>query len=170
MQSRVHDRLVSWLRDAHAMEAQAEVMLSSQIRRLQHYPDLKRKLEEHLTETQRQRTLLEDCLSRLGVEESVAKDAMGKMTAFGQGLGGMFASDEVIKGSLASYAFEQMEVAAYTILIAAAEQVGDAATAEICTKIRQEEQAMAEWLAAHMPQVVRAYLQLDETPNIAAKR
>jgi ferritin-like metal-binding protein YciE len=42
------EHLLAWLRDAHAMEKQAEQMLSKQISRLEHYPDLRRKLEEHL--------------------------------------------------------------------------------------------------------------------------
>jgi ferritin-like metal-binding protein YciE len=76
----------------------------------------------------------------------------------------------VIKGSLASYTFEQMEIASYTILIAAADACGDTTTAAICTRILKEEQAMANWLSAQTPNLVRAFLQLDNTSGIAAKR
>jgi len=63
-----------------------------------------------------------------------------------------------------------MEIASYTILIAAAEACGDTTTAAICSRILKEEEAMAEWLASQTPNLVRAFLQLDETPGIAAKR
>ncbi|WP_352904992.1 DUF892 family protein [Mesorhizobium sp. M0700] len=53
------------------------------------------------------------------------KDAGGKVTAMAQSLSGFFAADEVMKGSLASYTFEHMEIASYTILIAAAESLGE---------------------------------------------
>jgi len=152
------------------MEQQAETMLTSQIARLKHYPDLRRKMEEHLEETRRQASLVDDCIRRLGGDSSAIKDTMGKMVAFGQGLSGLFVDDEVIKGSLASYTFEHMEIASYNILVAAAEACGDTTTAAICSRILKEEQAMAQWLADHTPELVRAFLQLDETPGIAAKR
>jgi ferritin-like metal-binding protein YciE len=164
------DHLVAWLRDAHAMEQQAETMLSAQIARLKHYPDLRRKMEEHLEETRRQARMIQDCIDRHGGGGTTMKDAMGKMVAFAQGLGGMFADDEVVKGSLASYTFEHMEIASYRILVATAEACGDSATAAICTRILKEEEAMATWLESQMPNLVRAFLQLEETPGVAAKR
>jgi ferritin-like metal-binding protein YciE len=170
MTTSAQDHLLAWLRDAHAMEMQAETMLNAQISRLKHYPDLRRKLEEHLAETKRQAASVDDCISRLGGDTSAVKDTMAKMVAFGQGLSGLFVDDEVIKGSLASYTFEQMEIASYKILIAAAEAVGDSTTAAICTRILREEEAMAEWLSQQTPQLVRAFLQLDQIPGVAAKR
>jgi len=170
MATQAQEHLLAWLRDAHAMEEQAETMLTSQIGRLKHYPDLRRKLEEHLSETKRQAELVNDCIMRLGGDPSTVKDTMGKMVAFGQGLSGLFVDDEVIKGSLASYTFEQMEIASYTVLVAAAEACGDTTTAAICARILKEEEAMAKWLAAQMPNLVRAFLQLDEIPGVAAKR
>lgn len=170
MATEAREHLLDWLRDAHAMEQQAETLLTSQISRLKHYPDLRRKLEEHLAETRRQAELLSDCIERNGGDTSAVKDAMGKMVAFGQGLSGLFADDEVIKGALASYTFEQMEIASYTILIAAAEACGDSTTAAVCTRILKEEEAMAKWLAGQTPSLVRAFLQLEEAPSVAARR
>src|SRR3954469_7558535 len=164
------DHLLSWLKDAHAMEQQAETMLTSKIARLKHYPDLRRKMEEHLEETRRQADLINDCIKQNGGDNSAVKDVMGKMVAFGQGLSGLFVDDEVIKGTLASYTFEQMEIQSYNILIATAEACGDDTTAAICTRILKEEEAMAQWLASQTPNLVRAFLQLEETPGVAAKR
>jgi ferritin-like metal-binding protein YciE len=39
------DRIEQWLRDAHAMEEQAETMLTAQASRLENYPDLRRRIE-----------------------------------------------------------------------------------------------------------------------------
>jgi ferritin-like metal-binding protein YciE len=41
------DHLLNWLRDAHAMEKQAETMLSAMAGRLEHYPELKARIEAH---------------------------------------------------------------------------------------------------------------------------
>lgn len=68
------DNLLDWLRDAHAMEQQAEQMLKGQASRLEHYPKLKARIEQHIAETQQQRELLEGCISRLGGSPSVLKD------------------------------------------------------------------------------------------------
>ena len=123
------ERLMEWLRDAHAMEEQAESILESQIARLQHYPDVKLKMQQHLEATRRQAKLVESCIAARGGDTSVVKVLSAKIVAAAQGLSGIFVDDEVIKGALASYTFEQMEIASYRILIAAAEAVKDASTA-----------------------------------------
>ena len=38
-----------WLRDAHAMEKQAESMLESMAGRIDNYPDLRARIEQHLS-------------------------------------------------------------------------------------------------------------------------
>src|SRR5690606_3650873 len=129
------ENLLSWLRDAHAMEQQAEKMLSAQKERLENYPQLRARIEKHLVETQGQKALLEKALQRLGAEPSVLKDFGAKLMAFGQAVGGMTVSDEVVKGAMAGYVFENVEIAAYTVLIAAAKAVGDTETQRICEEI-----------------------------------
>ena len=47
------------------------------------------------------------------------------MAATAQGMGGMFTSDEVVKGGSASYAFEHFEIANYRALIGAADHLGE---------------------------------------------
>lgn len=41
----------------------------------------------------------------------------------GQSIGGMFPSDEIVKGSISGYVFEQFEIACYTSLLAAAKKL-----------------------------------------------
>src|SRR3546814_20962275 len=53
------EHLMDWLRDAHAMEEQAEKMLRATAGRLENYPDLKARLESHAPETHRQAELRE---------------------------------------------------------------------------------------------------------------
>ena len=164
------ERLIEWLRDAHAMEAQAESMLSKQASRIENYPALKARIEQHITETQNQAKLIESCLQRYDKSYSGFKDLGGKMMAMGQALGGMMVNDEVVKGAQMGYVFENLEIASYTILIAAAEAVGDMQTKEICERILVEEVAMAEWLREHLPELTQAYLTRAAEPNVEAKR
>ncbi|WJN61759.1 MULTISPECIES: ferritin-like domain-containing protein [unclassified Pseudomonas] len=164
------DNLIDWLRDAHAMEQQAEQMLSAQKSRLENYPKLRTRIEKHLEETQGQKALLEQTLARLGKEPSTLKDIGGKLMAFGQAVGGMAVSDEVIKGAMAGYVFENVEIAAYTVLIAAAKAAGDVETQKACEQILPQEIAMAEWLKEHLPELTQAFLDRSETPGLEAKR
>ncbi|MGY8564508.1 ferritin-like domain-containing protein [Paracidovorax citrulli] len=44
----------------------------------------------------------------------------------------MNASNEIVKDTVADYAFEHFEIASYTALMAAAKRVGKAQTAQVC--------------------------------------
>jgi ferritin-like metal-binding protein YciE len=166
----MRENLLDWLRDAHAMEQQAEQMLKAQASRIEHYPIVKQRIEEHLQETLGQQELLKGCIERLGGKPSVMKDIMGKAAAFGQAAGGMANSDEIVKGAMASYVFENLEIAMYTALIAAAQTVGDTETQRACEQILPQEEAMAEWLREHLPQLTEEFLVRDATPDVEAKR
>ena len=153
------DHFMDWLRDAHAMEMQAETMLKAAASRIEHYPDVKARIELHISETQAQAQQIASCIERRGGDTSTLKDLGGKAMATAQGMSGMFASDEVVKSGVFSYAFEHMEIASYRSLIAAARALGDEATAQVCEKILKEEEAMATWLADHIQALTMQFLQ-----------
>ena len=150
--------LMSWLRDAHAMELQAIQILENQARRIENYPDLRSRILEHLEETRAQAEMLERCIERHGTTSSPLKDSAAAFIGTMQALGGAFMGDEVVKGAIASYTFEHLEIAAYRSLIGAAEELGDAETARVCSDILRQEEAMAGWLERHLPEVTRQYL------------
>lgn len=152
------EHLLHWLKDAHAMEQQAESMLRAQSERLDEYPVLRTRIIQHIDETRGQRQQLEECLKGLGEEPSSMKDAMGKMMAMGQTLGGMMASDEPVKGAMAGYVFEHGEIASYVALISAAEAAGEPHVAQVAHQILEQERQMADWLAGHLPEVVKVFL------------
>lgn len=160
--SELRDNYIGWIRDAHAMEEQAITMLSSQAERLENYPELRTRIEHHIEETRGQSQALERVLHRLDDDTSMLKVAAGKFSATMQGLGGMFADDEVIKGTLAGYTFEHMEIESYRVLIAAAEAIGDTESKAVFETILQQEEAMANWLAANTGKTVKTFLARDE--------
>jgi len=166
----MRENLLDWLRDAHAMEQQAEQMLKAQAARIEHYPIVKQRIEQHLQETLGQQELLKACIERLGGSTSTMKDIIGKMMAFGQAAGGMANSDEIVKGAISSYVFENLEIATYTALIAAAKTVGDVETQRVCEQILPQEEAMAEWVLEHLPQLTEEFMVRDATPDVEAKR
>lgn len=170
MTSTYKDNLLDWLRDAHAMEQQAEKMLKGMAERLEHYPKLKLRIQQHIEETYGQQKLLAEAIERLGSSPSAFKDLTGKLVAFGQAMSGMVVSDEVVKGAMSGYVFEHMEIAAYTVLIAAAKAAGDTETQRICETILPQELAMAEWLRDNLPELTQAFLARSAAPDTTAKR
>jgi ferritin-like metal-binding protein YciE len=168
--SKPNEHLVDCLRDAYAMEKQAESMLKAQSSRLEHYPELRQRINQHLEETLCQQALLEECLDRLGSSPFAMKDLTGRIAAFGQPVGGMTMTDEAVRGAMRGYVFEQAELASYTALIAAARAVGDAETVQCCEQILPQEREMGRWLLDHLPDIVAAYMSRSADGRDDAKR
>lgn len=154
----VRTLFITGLRNAHAMETEAEQLLKRQIERLDEHPDLKARLEQHLEETYVQQKRINDILSSLGESASSLKDTA--MSLFGNmaAAAHMPADDEVLKNSLASFAFENYETAAYKSLIAIAERAGVGDVVAPLRQSCQEEEAMASWLSSQLEPVTRRYI------------
>jgi ferritin-like metal-binding protein YciE len=164
------ENYLAWVKDAHAMEKQAESMLEKMSGRLEHYPDLKARIDQHIEETREQQALVESVIERYDTSSSTFKDAIGKLSAMGQAMGGMMADDEVVKGAISGYVFENLEIGSYTSLIAAAKLVGDSEGVRIFTQIREQEIAMAEWCLQHLPDVTEQFMIRSATPGVEAKK
>ena len=170
MDKSTDERLILWLKDAHTMETEAETMLKAMASRIEHYPELKQRIEQHITETQGQARRIEARLEAMGSSPSAAKDTMANIMATLHAGGNAMMSDEVVKGLGISYAFEHMEIASYRNLMFAAEAAGDTATVQLCQQILPEEQAMADWLFQHQQALVGQFLAREQAEGTTAKR
>jgi ferritin-like metal-binding protein YciE len=150
---------IAGLSNAHAMEAQAEQLLKRQIERLDDFPDIKMRLEEHLEETYTQQRRIDAILENYGETASTLKDAA--MSLFGNlaAVAHMPADDEVLKNAFASFAFENYETAAYNSLISIAEALGETGAIGPLRQSCEEEQAMADWLSSQLDSVTRRFIQ-----------
>lgn len=158
----------NWLRDAHAMEKQVESLLVATIRRLDNEPQLRTRLEQHLYETRRQLSALQDIIARNHISRSALKDAMSRVAALGQTIGIMLPGDEVIKVIITAYVFAHFEVACYTALLTAAERVGDHSAMHTLEGILAEERGMADWLLHYLPALTGQYLMDTDMPGVEA--
>ena len=168
--SKADERLTQWLRDAHAMESQAETMLTGMESRIENYPQLRRRLSQHIKETQHQAQRLEDALGHLGGSRSAMKDTAASMTTMMHNMVTAMAGDEVMKGVLTGYTFEHYEIGTYRIIIATAETLGDRETARICRENLREEEDMAQWLSQNIDQITAEYLDREQRGSGRAKR
>ena len=121
------DIFITGLKNAHAMENQALSIMKPQVKRIENYPDVAAKLEEHIRETEGQISRLDEILTSLAEENSSLKDAALSITGSMAALGHTVAGDEILKNSMANFAFEHFEIAAYRSLITIAELGGFAA-------------------------------------------
>lgn len=150
------------LRNAHAVEMEALEIMSRQVERLTHYPEMEARLRQHIDETKDQQERLAALLERHGTDSSTFKDAvqvvMGNIAAIGHSMAG----DEILKNSFANYAFESFEIAAYQSLIAMARHVGDQSAIGALEQNLREEIAMQEWLAQQIEPTTLKFLSLEE--------
>src|SRR3954447_5599186 len=115
------DIMIVGLRNAYALEGQALSTMRTVHGRLENYPQLKQALAQHISETERQQTLVEDCLHRYGEEPSTLKAMATKLADNLQGRAHMVAGDEVLKNLFSLFAFEHFEQASYRSLVTMAE-------------------------------------------------
>jgi ferritin-like metal-binding protein YciE len=127
-----NDIFITGLRNAHAMENQALSIMKPQVGRIENYPEVARRLQLHIEETEGQIERLEQILEALGEKRSSLKDMALSLGGAMAALGHTVAPDEIVKNSFANYAFENYEIAAYKSLIALAEQAGNATAVDLC--------------------------------------
>ena len=157
------------LRNAHAMENQALSTLRPQLARIENYPAVAQRIEQHIVETEGQIARLEGLLKQRGDSNSTFKDTALSILGGLGALGHATASDEILKNSLANFAFENYEIAAYKSLIALAEALDYASAVNVLQQNLAEEEAMAAWLDEHLADVTLQYAGLREA-GLTAKR
>jgi ferritin-like metal-binding protein YciE len=114
-ETNMEDMLVSYMRDAHAMEKNVHKMLQSLISTTDE-PDIKAAMEHHLEETQRHEELLRARLEQKGVDITAVKDIPAMLGAMAKSIGDMIRSDKPGKNARDAYVTESLEIAAYELL------------------------------------------------------
>jgi ferritin-like metal-binding protein YciE len=134
---------VKYLRDAHALEAQAIALLETGPR-IAGFDALATLFREHLEETREHQRLIEERLSELDARPS--RFQAGAMRLGALNLGGFFKAQPDTPAKLAgfAYAFEALECGAYELLARTARRAGDAETAALAERILAEERAATE--------------------------
>lgn len=159
---------VTGLRNAHALETQALEMIERQLDSLEHYHEVRARLQQHHQETEQQQKRLRAILDRHDESTSMLKEMsqsfMGNMAALGHAM----ASDAILKNTMANFAFENFEIATYKSLIVMARAAGDQPAVSDLTQTLQEEQAMARWIDERVEQITQTYISREERGQQAA--
>jgi ferritin-like metal-binding protein YciE len=182
-------KLVQWLNEAHAKEAELEADLTAHIA-LTEKRSYKKRLQQHLKETRAHKRQVAGRIKRLGgsatsgprlpgVPEAVG-EAAGKAVAAAKGqLGSARAAlteqaETHLRNAQEELREEHVEIALYNRLEAFADEVGDRETAKLARAIRREEERMAKFLDAELRRlvkdVVRAEVPADQRANGSRRR
>jgi ferritin-like metal-binding protein YciE len=139
--------VVKYLRDAHALEAQALQLLESGPE-IAGFDALAEVFREHLEETREHQRLVDERLHALGSRP--ARFQAGAMRVQAMNMGAFFKvqPDTPVKLAGFAYAFEALEVGAYELLARTARRAADEETAAMAERILAEERAAAERVAA----------------------
>ena len=156
---RANSVFITGLKNAHALENQALELMNRQVERIENYADIKARLQQHIQETHEQIARLERVLELLGESRSVLKDnalsLIGNMAAITHA----FTQDEIIKNSIANFAFENYEIASYKSLIQLAGETGHQEAERPLQETLREEEAIASWIDSRLPDVTHTYLE-----------
>jgi len=138
--------LLAYLRDAHAIEGQAEELLEASAARVDD-EELEAAFRDHLKETRHHRERIANLLDERGARPSRAKDAMLK--AGGLNLSAFFGAqpDSTTKLAGFAFAFEHLEIAAYELLQRVAARAGEEGVVTVAEEILAEERRAAERVA-----------------------
>lgn len=152
------DTLRTWLKDAYAMEQAIVEILERQIDHFDDMPDAQTKIRQHLNLTKTHADRVRDCVERLGDDVSHVKSGIANVLGAVQGMSTSMAQDKAVKDAMADYGIEHFEISSYTILAAAARDMGHEDIARVCEGIIDEEQEMADWILSQLPMVTTQHL------------
>ena len=140
---KLHQKLVDYVQDAHAMEQNVSMMLDSMMTTTDD-PEITEMLRHHKEETERHEQRLAERLDAFGAGTSARKQAQTIATTLMKGAADQVRGDQAGKNARDGFTTEHMEIAAYQLLERLAERAGDSETAEVARQNRADEEAMAQ--------------------------
>jgi ferritin-like metal-binding protein YciE len=163
-------KLVQWLNEAHAKEAELEADLTAHIG-LTDKQSYKKRLREHLSETKDHKRRVAARIKELGGSATSGPTLPGVPGAVGEAAGRAVAAVKgqvgAARAAITNHAEthlrnaqeelreEHVEIAIYSRIGAFAEEVGDRETAQLAKSIRRDEERMAKFLDAELVRLVK---------------
>jgi ferritin-like metal-binding protein YciE len=163
-------KLVQWLNEAHAKEAELEIDLTAHIK-LTEKATYKKRLQAHLKETKEHKRSVARRIKQIGGVAASGLDVTGVPTALGEVAGKTVAAVRGQVGAVRALVTEQsethvrnaqeelreehVEIAIYLRIETFAAAVGDRDTEILARRIRRDEERMAKYLTAELPRLVK---------------
>lgn len=146
MAETIQGQLVTYLKDAHALE-QMSLQMTDAAAKAADDPELRDLFEHHHHETAEHERLIRERLEAHGETPSKLKELGGRFAAMAKAVEATGPSDTPGRLARDGYAQEHTEVAAYELLCRVADRAGDAQTAQVARRILENEHQTAEKIA-----------------------
>lgn len=164
--SQSEQKVVQYLREAHASEIGLVSVLRSQIA-ITPRGSYRDGLDKHLGETRKHASRLQQRLGELqgarnplqvivGATETLISQSLALSKTPFDLLRGTGGEEKVLKSAKDAYATEALEIATYTALERLAVRVGDEQTAQLARSIRADEERMLERIMREIPKLTDA--------------
>ncbi len=166
-------KLVQWLNEAHAKEAELEADLTAHIG-LTEKMSYKKRLQQHLKETREHKRRVSSRIKKLGgspdgvpgvprpVTELAGKAVAAAKGQIGVARAAATAQQEThLRNAQEELREEHVEIALYTRLETLAEEVGDKETAQLARAIKRDEERMAKFLDAELKRLVKEVVRAE---------
>ena len=164
-------RLVQWLQEARAKEAELEADLAVHISVTQK-ASYKKRLQAHLKETRTHKRRVERRLKQLGGEPAsgplpVIGEVAGKTVSLVKGQIGVARAavtaqvETHLRNAQEELREEHVEIALYSRIETFAAEVGDTETAKLAKEIRREEERMAKFLDSELTRLVKELVRAE---------
>jgi ferritin-like metal-binding protein YciE len=169
-------KLVQWLNEAYAKEAELEVDLVAHIA-LTEKTSYAKRLKEHLKETREHKRAVAKQIKALGGKAAAGPDIplapaavgeiAGKTVSAVKGQVGaaramMTSQPEThVRNAQEELREEHVEIAIYTRIETFATAVGDAETATLAKRIRRDEERMAKYLSSELLRLVKELVKAE---------
>jgi ferritin-like metal-binding protein YciE len=163
-------KLVQFLNEAHAKEAELEADLTAHISLTEKAP-YKKRLQQHLKETRDHKRRVAQRIKQLGGQATVGVRAPGVPAGIGElagkGIAAVKGQVGVARAALTEQAEthlrnareelreEWVEIGTYTAIESLANEVADKDTAQLARDIRRDEEKTARYLERLIPQLVK---------------
>jgi ferritin-like metal-binding protein YciE len=153
MSDNVKQQLIKQLTEAHAMEKQA-VQLLDKGASLIGDEEVARILRAHRLQTEEHAKYVAERLEAYGESPSKLKDVAMQAGALGIGVAAGALPDTPMRLATVAYAFENLEIATYTVLRRLAERAEDTETVAVIDRILEQEKAAAELVQGSFDRII----------------
>ena len=169
-------KLIQWLNEAHAKEAELEADLNAHIALTEKQP-YKKRLRKHLSETKDHKRRVAQRIKQLGGSASTGPALPGVPTAVGEAAGKAVAAvkgqvgtaraaitnqaETHLRNAQEELREEHVEIALYSRIEIFAQEVGDRETAQLAKSIKRDEERMAKYLDAELARLVKEVVRAE---------
>lgn len=176
-------KLVQWLNEAHAKEAELEADLTAHIA-LTEKQSYKKRLRQHLTETRDHKRRVAQRIKQLGGSATSGVQVPGVPGAVGEAAGKALAAvkgqvgtaravvtsqaETHLRNAQEELREEHVEIAIYSRIQTFAEAVGDKDTARLAKAIKRDEERMAKFLDAELGRLVKDVVRAEIPRSLRA--